>query len=44
MATLIQQYTNHIGFVVDRSGSMRHLSQRVIEVFDAGIWRISVIA
>jgi len=37
MATLIQQYTNHIGFVVDRSGSMSHLSRRVVEVFDAQI-------
>lgn len=37
MATLIQQYTNHIGFVVDRSGSMAHLSQKVVDVFDAQI-------
>lgn len=37
MATLIQQYTNHIGFVVDRSGSMSHLSKQVVQVFDAQI-------
>lgn len=37
MATLIQQYTNHIGFVVDSSGSMHHLSKEVVDVFDSQI-------
>jgi hypothetical protein len=31
---MLQNYINHIVFVVDRSGSMHHLTQDVVRVFD----------
>lgn len=37
----IQNYINHIVFVVDSSGSMRHLREEVVEVFDNQIQRLS---
>lgn len=36
-----QNYINHIAFVVDRSGSMSHLSNKVVQVFDAQIKHLS---
>lgn len=33
----MQQLTNHIALVVDRSGSMQHLASKVVEVFDSEI-------
>ena len=33
----IQNYINHIVFVVDKSGSMRHLESEVVKVFDSQI-------
>jgi hypothetical protein len=33
----IQNYINHIVFVVDKSGSMSHLSDEVVKVFDSQI-------
>lgn len=35
--TLFPQYTNHIGFVIDASGSMRGRKDKTIEVFEAQI-------
>lgn len=34
---MIQNYINHIVFVVDKSGSMSHLSKEVVKVFDSQI-------
>jgi hypothetical protein len=31
---MIQNYINHIAFVIDESGSMSHLSKTVVDVFD----------
>lgn len=36
-STIIPQLTNHIGFVIDGSGSMQGLSSKVVSVFDAQI-------
>lgn len=33
--TLFPQYTNHIGFLIDASGSMQNLKAKTIEVFEA---------
>jgi len=38
---MIQNYINHIVFVVDRSGSMHHLSEDVVRVFDSQIKYLS---
>lgn len=32
--TILQQYTNHVCFVIDKSGSMRPIKAKVIEVFN----------
>lgn len=34
---MIKNYINHIVFVIDRSGSMYHLSEEVVKVFDSQV-------
>src|SRR5215203_2447863 len=36
----LQHYINHISLVVDKSGSMGHLSSKVVEVFDTELARL----
>lgn len=39
---MIQNYINHITFVIDRSGSMGHLTEEVVTVFDKQIKNLAI--